>query len=106
MEGYRKSHYSLGKRRPITPNILLGLCNILNVVCFSPYEACLFKAAFSICFFASLRVSELVPNDSKSRKGLRINNVIGSLKNIKVFISQSKSLQKALGSRLQHVPTG
>ena len=54
-------------RRPITLDILIRLLSALGTVCSSLYEVKLFRAAFSVAFFAFLRIGEMaVYNNNKN----------------------------------------
>lgn len=57
LKGYKKSHFQIDNRHPITPEILSSVCSITDTVCFSSFEAVLFNAVFAMAFFAALRVS-------------------------------------------------
>ena len=57
-EGCRRLNARADTRLPITPAILMRLCQVLPVLCKSQFEALLFKAAFLLAFFGFLRVSE------------------------------------------------
>lgn len=48
------------KRLPMSPGMLQQLVEILPLLCCSPIEPALYKAAFLISFFRALRVGELV----------------------------------------------
>ena len=45
-------------RRPVTYELLVKLLNALNFICHNKYETTLFQAAFTIAYFAFLRVGE------------------------------------------------
>ena len=58
-EGCRRQGRHADTRRPITPDLLAKMCNMLRVICSSEFEAAMFCAAFSLSFFGFLRVGEL-----------------------------------------------
>ena len=59
LEGFRRSNSpSSRKRSPITFPLLVKIHKVLEGVCYSNYEVNLFRAAFSLAFFALLRISE------------------------------------------------
>ncbi len=60
LEGCRRSRVRRDNRAPITPRMLSDICRMLPLVCYSEYEAKLFKAAFLLAYFGLFRVSELV----------------------------------------------
>lgn len=60
LEGCKRMRGSLDVRAPITETILRKISLVLPVVCFSAYEANLFKAAYLLAYFGLLRVSEIV----------------------------------------------
>jgi hypothetical protein len=47
-------------RRPIALPLLENIVNVLPHLCFSNFETALFQSAFTLAFFALLRVSEVV----------------------------------------------
>lgn len=76
LEGCRRSKKRKDTRAPITPVILLRICNVLPRVCFTMYEAAMFKAAYLLCFFGLFRVSELVfTSVSQMDRPLRVGDI-------------------------------
>lgn len=63
-------------RSLLTPDILKMLCDLAIQVCFYNFEIVLFKAVFSIYFFAALTVSELVPHCKAGKYGLQLADII------------------------------
>ncbi len=59
LEGCRRSRAKPDTRAPITLAILTKICNVLMSVCYSEFEAKMFKAAFVLAYFGLLRVGEL-----------------------------------------------
>ena len=66
LEGSRRLSGKIDTRLPITLSILSRLTGLLNMVCNSSYESKLFKSAFSLAFFAFLRVSEFTATSKKA----------------------------------------
>jgi hypothetical protein len=61
MAGYRKSNASWDTRKSIVLPFLKKFITVLLHLCFSNLEACdLFQPAFTLVFFSSLKVSEVV----------------------------------------------
>ncbi len=52
LEGCRRSRRSRDTRAPITENILLKIVKVLRVICYSDYEGTLFKALFTLAYYA------------------------------------------------------
>jgi hypothetical protein len=55
----RKNPKKSDIRTPISLELLKKLISSLRWICNSDYEACMFSSAFSLAYFAMLRVSEL-----------------------------------------------
>lgn len=76
IEGARRK---IGTKRdtriPISRELLQNIISSLKSVCSSNYEALLFSAAFSLAFFALLRVGEITA-DSRSNMG--VHTIFGS----------------------------
>lgn len=64
LEGSRRLNRRTDSRAPLTLAILRELIPVLERVCRNSYEACLFRSAFLLAFFAFLRVGEFT---AKSR---------------------------------------
>ena len=90
-------------RRPITVDILGRLCNLLQSICSSNYEAILFKAAFLLAFFGFLRVGEFtdVSKNANNRHNLGIGDILIDGDTMKVIIRSSKTDQKGAAVTLQ-----
>lgn len=69
LKGFRKRGGPPGLQRPVSYELLEGLCQRVGTVCSSSYEARLFKAAFSLAFFGAFRISELVVSNKKNGRG-------------------------------------
>ena len=60
LEGCRRMRQNHNVRAPITESILQKISSVLHHVCYSPYEASLFRAAYFLAYFGLLQVSEIV----------------------------------------------
>lgn len=60
LEGYRRSNPSTDHRLPILYGTLVKIWHELSNVCFSDFEAHMFRAAYTLAFFGLFRVSEIV----------------------------------------------
>jgi hypothetical protein len=58
LRGIKKQNHQKEKRRPITYNVLLQMQNVLQRGLFGEFLDSMFKAAFSLAFFAFLRCGE------------------------------------------------
>ena len=77
LEGCRRLRFHKDIRLPITLEILSNICQVLPQVCYSHYEATLFKAAFLLAFYGMFRVSELVaPSSLLVQRTLSFQDVI------------------------------
>ncbi|VDI82774.1 Hypothetical predicted protein [Mytilus galloprovincialis] len=65
----RKNPQKLDVRTPISFDLLKRLIHSLRSVCNSQYETILFSSAFSLAYFAMLRVSELAINSRTDESG-------------------------------------
>ncbi|CAG2209864.1 unnamed protein product [Mytilus edulis] len=65
----RKNPQKLDVRTPISFDLLKRLIHSLRSVCNSQYETLLFSSAFSLAYFAMLRVSELAINSRTDESG-------------------------------------
>jgi hypothetical protein len=66
LQGFRKNRPTKDIRSPISLNLLNNMINALQHICYSSYEQWLFSTAFSLSFFAMLRVSEVAVSSSMS----------------------------------------
>ena len=101
-EGCKRQDIRSDSRRPITYIILRQLVSILPSVCSSSFEAALFKAAFSLCFFGFLRVGEFA-SYSKSADTSRLisfSDVSLSDNRLRVIIRFSKTDQVGVSTSL------
>ena len=59
----RKRVKSSDVRAPVTLDLLRRLIQALQKVCTSNYEACLFYSAYTLAFFALLRIGEIASDN-------------------------------------------
>ena len=79
LEGLRRKNPQKSDiRTPISLDLLRKLISSLRWICNSDYEACMFSSAFSLAYFAILRVSELAVASQNGENGhaLNFNDVI------------------------------
>lgn len=99
IEGMRRRCKSHDLRTPISINVLKTLISSLYSVCTSSYEAVLFASAFSLAFFALLRVGEItsVSKRESGRHALKLKDIVlNSIKGceeLQVRIASSKTDQ-------------
>lgn len=86
MKGYKKGNFTVDKWKPIIPEVLQMLCASTIQVCFSNFEAIMFKAFFSINFFTALRISELVPHNRVDKYGLQLSDLIIQENVVKILV--------------------
>ena len=96
LKGYKKNHFHKDRRLPITPLILEKICSVASAICFSSFESILFRAVFSLAFFAALRVSEL--------NVIQVSDVFLSATTVKIFIRRSKTDQYGKGVWIELFP--
>lgn len=104
LEGVKRTRKRLDLRAPITESILRKICEVLPQICFSEYEACLFRAAFLLAYFGLLRVSEIVfTNQIQAHRPLLNTDVqlIDESKAVLVSIRISKTNQRGPPSILR-----
>lgn len=101
LKGYRKVSYYKDNRMALTPAILTKLCSAVDLVCFSRYEAILFRAVFSLLFFGAFRISEIVASNKKSESNIHLAHVCLEVTRLTIFIPKSKTDQFGKGSWLK-----
>lgn len=97
LKGYRRRSLVPDSRRPISVELLGGLCGATKLVCFSEYEALLFNTAFSFAFFGAFRISELVPANKKESSGISYEQVVVDQFGVRVWLQHSKMAQAGRG---------
>ncbi|KAJ7338769.1 hypothetical protein JRQ81_012671, partial [Phrynocephalus forsythii] len=95
----RKSPKRQDNWKPITPLTLRALLEELVGICWSSYEACLFRCAFALAFFGAFQVGELVAN-SRREKGhsLALEDLTFTPGALVIQLQSSKMDQRAKGS--------
>ena len=98
LRGVKLERKGNDSRLPITLSILTKVLSNLDMVAYSNFESCLFKASFSLAFFAFLRVGEIT-GGKPSRHALCINDVtFGTLEGLAgMFINLRSSKTDQLG---------
>ncbi|XP_066441041.1 uncharacterized protein [Eleutherodactylus coqui] len=91
LKGWKKEGSSRDDRRPITFELLKAMLNVLGAVCKDESEVLLFRVAFSLAFFAALRLSEIVAPSCRKLGGLRFEDVLCGTDDIKICIKKSKT---------------
>ena len=90
-------------RLPITLDILTKVVANLDFVAFSKFESCLFKAAFTLAFFAFLRVGEITGGGQLSH-ALKIQDIkfkeVGGYAGMSIHLRSSKTDQLGQGVTL------
>nr|XP_033772076.1 uncharacterized protein LOC117346503 [Geotrypetes seraphini] len=89
-------------RLPIRHDLLVRLLSALPDLARSPYEAVLFRAAFSLAFFGALRVGELLvsPADMARGRGLLVEHVELGASEARICVASSKTDQVGRGQWL------
>ncbi|XP_075198526.1 uncharacterized protein LOC142301406 [Anomaloglossus baeobatrachus] len=100
LKGWRRGWKVEDKRRPISYELLLSLGRQVDRVCTSIWEKRLFKLAFSLAFFAALRLGELVCTSRFKRDGLSRDSVDLYEDRIEILIRSSKTDQLGKGCRV------
>ena len=72
----RKNPQQSDIRTPISLELLKKLISSLQWICNSDYEACMFSSAFSLAYFAMLRVSELAVASQSDENGHALNSMM------------------------------
>ena len=100
LKGYKRGTQNRDNRMAITPLILTKLCSAVGSICFSRYEASLFRALFSLLFFGAFRISELVAPNKKSESNFKFEHMIWDISRFSIFVPKSKTDQAAKGTWL------
>ena len=95
IEGCKRQSPGKDTRLPITHNILKVLLHNLNFTCKTPYESVLYQTAFSLAYYALLRVGEFAaPSAYDTDRQIALTDIQISKYAIKVTIRFSKTDQK------------
>lgn len=74
-----------------------SLHGVLDSICFSDFECCLFRTAFLLAFFAALCICELVAINKLVASGLFLEEVVFKNDSISICIRKSKTDQIGKG---------
>lgn len=99
LEGFKRLNSRVDTRLPITEKILARLTGALSSVCSSFYEAKLFTAAYTLAFFAFLRVGELAiskGNNSQTILGIGDVNIQNNQLTLCIRCSKTDQLGKGV----------
>ncbi|XP_073524941.1 uncharacterized protein [Phyllobates terribilis] len=100
LRGWRRGWKVFDRRRPVSYNLLLLLGRQTEVVCTSLWESRLFKLAFSLAFFAALRLGELFSASKTNKGGLFNEDVDLYMDRIELVIRSSKTDQAGKGCKV------
>ena len=101
LKGMDNLYSAVDTRKPITIELLARIMNALTFVCSSVYESLLFRSAFSLAFFALLRVGEITVNTATRHVISRTDiNFSQNLQSLHVTIPFSKTDQRGLSTTL------
>ncbi len=105
LEGLKRTKgYNKDQRSPISIQVLTKLVQKSSCFCSSIYEATMFSAAFTLAFFALLRVSEFTKNHSKSGpsspKQIQLKHVKIVNDKVELIITYSKTQQRGTPTQI------
>lgn len=101
LQGMKRTNKHHDTRLPITIEILNAIMHKLHLVCSNGFEEKLFKSAFSLAFYALLRVGEMaISKGNTIDKLIQIGDVKLQNKCIHLHIRHSKTDQLGLGTTL------
>lgn len=98
LRGYRRGKNTRDSRRPVSFSMLGAIIGVMGEVCFSPYEAALFRTAFILAFFGAFRIGELVCRSKRGGGGLDWADVVLRGEVVSLFIRRSKTDQGGKGA--------
>lgn len=76
---------------------LVAFAGVTQVVCFSAYEASLFKTAYVLAFFSAFCISELVPVNKQGSSGIWYDQVVVDHSGVHIWLQSSKTDQCGKG---------
>lgn len=101
LRGMEKLYGRPDSRKPITLSLLTRLIDSLQYVCSSSYECSLFRAMFSLSFFAFLRIGEITVNTNSQYILSNLDvKISGDLTGASITIPFSKTDQNGLSTTL------
>ena len=107
LNGYQKLYKRVDARLPITHELLKRIVVILQIICYSTYEAYLFSATFCLAYFGFFRVGELVVSKiGNVGHALNIEDISIDTDKMRVFLRWSKTDQNCNGVELCIPRTG
>lgn len=94
LQGFKRLRNRVDGRLPLTEHMLAQLIRVLTSICHNKYEAILFSSAYTLTFFAFLRVGELtLSKGNNSEVILGIQDVKIKDKNLQIVLRHSKTDQ-------------
>ena len=103
LEGWARSTQVKGDdRKPITPDLLVGLNQQWMALCFSEFEQLLFHATALVTFFGAFRISEVLAQskNDKSHAALLFSDVHLHEEQVNFYLRRSKTDQKGRGAQI------
>ncbi|XP_075129576.1 uncharacterized protein LOC142203043 [Leptodactylus fuscus] len=100
VKGWRRGWESRDQRRPVSFLMLVEIGGLLEGVCSSAGEVRLFKLAFSLAFFAALRIGELVSPSVSRPGGLLSEDIELFTDGLEFRIRRSKTDQAGKGAKV------
>lgn len=105
LEGMKRQNNNRDVRMPITLEILNQILHKLPVVCQDTYETSLFSAAFTLAYYALLRVGELALSKGNSPdRIIQVQHISIQHSIINLLIKYSKTDQLGKGTHLRTMP--
>lgn len=102
LEGMKRQNNNRDVRMPITLEILNQILHKLPVVCQDTYETSLFSAAFTLAYYALLRVGELALSKGNSPdRIIQVQHISIQHSIINLLIKYSKTDQLGKGTHLR-----
>lgn len=89
---------SRDSRCPITLPTFINILNALPHVCANTFEEKMFALAFSLAYFAILRVGEITQTNRSQNNALTIHNTLFSSNSIKLILAKTKTDQNGAGT--------
>ena len=101
LKGMDNLYSTVDARKPITLELLIKIMDALTFVCSSVYESVLFRSAFSLAFFALLRVGEITVNTTTKHVINKTDiHFSRTLQSVHVTIPFSKTDQRGMSTTL------
>lgn len=104
LKGYRRSGQPRDSRRPVLFDILKGVFEQLLGLYSSEYGVSLFRVAFSLAFYGTVRISELISPSKKVQGGILASEVLYTEKGVSLVLCRSKKDQARKGKTVQVSP--